>query len=120
MQLVCRRLLIARRRYEPSLLQFSDDIKGMADVRSNRPFPVVQLVLNIDERMRLFFTTRDAGCDLETIRFHFEDLMFPWLTEGYRQHTICTSERFRSAYCFPEEQQRPDPTKKYSFCLSVR
>gem|GEM_PF-5200290 len=69
-------------------------------------------MLNIDERMRLYFSTRDPGCDIETIRFNFEELAFPWLIEQ-SVHTICISRRFFSDYRYPCDEERAYPRTKY-------
>lgn len=90
---LARRLLYARHRRHPTLLQFEDPLKDAFAQGLGLIVPAAKVVFNIDERMRMFYTSRDAGCDVETIRFHFEELMAPWLLD-MPSFTICKSESF--------------------------
>lgn len=63
-------------------------------------------VLNIDERSRLFFTTRSLACDVETIKFNYEELAFPWFI-GLASHTICVSKSFFHEFGTAAEQMYP-------------
>jgi hypothetical protein len=92
-----RRLMYARHRRYPKLLQFDQPIKAHVHFRNGNKFLVDHCVLNIDECSRLFFTTRDPNRDIETIKFHFEELTFPWMV-GLDSHTICVSRHFWSDF----------------------
>lgn len=107
---VARIMMYARHRRGPKLLQF-DACQGIAEDDLGDTYRAF-MTLNVDERMRLYFSTRDPGCDIETIRFNFEELAFPWLLEQMR-HTICTSRRFFDEYRYPEEQARVYPRTKH-------
>jgi len=107
---VARILMYARHRRNRTLLQF-DACQGIAEDDLGSTYKAF-MILNVDERMRLSFSTRDPGCDLETIRFNFEELAFPWLTEQ-PAHTICTSRNFCSEYGFPEKFGLCDCRTKY-------
>ena len=106
---VARILMYARHQPRPCPLQFHS-CSGIADDDWSSVFEV-ELTLNVDEEMRLFFRARHPDSDLETIRFNFEELTFPWLLD-LGAHTICTSDRFFDDNCFNEELDRPDPRTK--------
>jgi hypothetical protein len=109
--IIARRLLYARHRRSPDLLQFLEAHGTAIAIDHLKSDEVRDLVLNIDERMRLFITCRDPRCDIETIRFHFEELMYPWLT-GAKSHTICTSQNFFVDHGL-EEKRMVYPRSKY-------
>jgi hypothetical protein len=104
-----RILMYGRHRRNPSLLQFTAGEGTTEDDLGTKH--EIDLILNVDERMRLFFSTRDPGCEIETIRFNLEELAFPWLL-GQAEHTICTSRRFFDSYCFQRESWRAYPHTK--------
>ena len=107
---VARIMMYARHRRNPTPLRF-DACQGVAEDHLGNTYNVLT-TLNVDERMRLYFNTRDHGCDIETIRFHFEELAFPWLVEQ-TVHTICISQRFFDDYRYPSDQERTYPRTKY-------
>jgi hypothetical protein len=97
LSLLARRLLYCRHRRNPTLLQFEDPVEDAEALGIDCGVAATRVVLNIDERMRLFYSTRDNSCDIETIRFHFEELMAPWLLD-MPTFTVCLSNSFYGSY----------------------
>lgn len=101
-----RHLLYARHRRDRKLHQVEHHVDGWTHDPDGQEVRIDRYVLNIDERSRLFFTTRSLAYDVETIKFNYEELAFPWVI-GMASHTICVSKSFFHKFGTAAEQMYP-------------